>query len=44
LNLDGGPSSQLVVRLPALSLSVRGGSAVPNALVVTPGPAVPGKR
>lgn len=44
LNLDGGPSTQLVVRLPALSLSVRGGSAVPNALVATPGPAAPGKR
>lgn len=44
LNLDGGPSTQLVVRLPALSLSVRGGSAVPNALVATPGPAAPGRR
>jgi hypothetical protein len=39
LNLDGGPSTQLVVRLPALTLSLRGGSQVPNALV-----AIPGKR
>jgi len=39
LNLDGGPSTQLVVRLPALMLSLRGGSQVPNALV-----AIPGKR
>ena len=39
LNLDGGPSTQLVVRLPALTLSLRGGWGVPNALV-----AVPGKR
>ena len=37
LNLDGGPSTQLVVKLPALALSVAGGWAVPNALVVTPG-------
>jgi hypothetical protein len=37
LNLDGGPSTQLVVRLPAFTLSMRGGSAVPNALVATPG-------
>jgi hypothetical protein len=36
LNLDGGPSTQLVVRFPALTLSLRG-SAVPNALVATPG-------
>ena len=34
LNLDGGPSTQLVVKLPALSLSVPGGWGVPNALVV----------
>jgi hypothetical protein len=39
LNLDGGPSTQLVVRLPGLTLSQRGGSQVPNALV-----AIPGKR
>ena len=39
LNFDGGPSTQLVVRLPALTLSLRGGWGVPNALV-----AVPGKR
>ena len=37
LNLDGGPSTQLVVKLPALALSVRGGWGVPNALVVAPG-------
>ena len=37
LNLDGGPSTQLVVRLPALTLSVSGGWGVPNALVVSPG-------
>ncbi len=36
LNLDGGPSTQLVVKLPALTLSLPGW-AVPNALVVTPG-------
>ena len=37
LNLDGGPSTQLVVRLPALTLSLPGGWGVPNALVVAPG-------
>ena len=37
LNLDGGPSTQLVVRLPSLALSVAGGWGVPNALVVSPG-------
>jgi len=37
LNLDGGPSTQLVVRLPALALSLPGGWGVPNALVVAPG-------
>jgi len=37
LNLDGGPSTQLVVRLPTLTVSVPGGWGVPNALVVTPG-------
>lgn len=37
LNLDGGPSTQLVVKLPALTLSIRGGSQVPNALVAIPG-------
>jgi hypothetical protein len=37
LNLDGGPSTQLVVKLPALTLTVPGGWAVPNALVVAPG-------
>jgi Phosphodiester glycosidase len=37
LNLDGGPSAQLVVKLPTLALSLPGGWGVPNALVVTPG-------
>jgi Phosphodiester glycosidase len=37
LNLDGGPSTQLVVRLPTLRLSLPGGWGVPNALVATPG-------
>jgi len=37
LNLDGGPSTQLMVKLPALTLSVAGGWGVPNALVVSPG-------
>jgi len=37
LNLDGGPSTQLIVRLPTLTLSLRGGWGVPNALVATPG-------
>ena len=37
LNLDGGPSTQLVVKLPAMALSLPGGWGVPNALVVTPG-------
>ena len=37
LNLDGGPSTQLLVRLPALTLSLPGGWDVPNALIVTPG-------
>jgi phosphodiester glycosidase len=37
LNLDGGPSTQLVVKLPTLALSLPGGWAVPNALVVAPG-------
>ncbi len=36
LNLDGGPSTQLVVKLPALALSLPGGWGVPNALVVAP--------
>jgi hypothetical protein len=36
LNLDGGQSTQLVVRLPALTLSLPGW-AVPNALVAIPG-------
>lgn len=37
LNLDGGPSTQLAVKLPGLTLSLPGGWGVPNALVVTPG-------
>jgi hypothetical protein len=37
LNLDGGPSTQLVVKLPGMTLSFPRGSAVPNALVVAPG-------
>ena len=37
LNLDGGPSTQLVVKLPTLTLSLPGGWGVPNALVVAPG-------
>jgi len=36
LNLDGGPSTQLVAKLPALSLSLPGRWGVPNALVVVP--------
>ena len=36
LNLDGGPSTQLVAKLSALSLSLPGGWGVPNALVATP--------
>jgi hypothetical protein len=36
LNLDGGPSTQLVVRLPSLTLSAPGWG-VPNALVAIPG-------
>ena len=37
LNLDGGPSTQLVVKLATLALSLPGGWGVPNALVVVPG-------
>jgi Phosphodiester glycosidase len=37
LNLDGGPSTQLLVRLPGLALSLPGGWGVPNALVAIPG-------
>jgi len=44
LNLDGGPSTQLVVRLPALTLSLPGGWGVPNALVVAPGRTRPSPR
>ena len=38
LNLDGGPSTQLVVRLPGPAVSFPGGWGVPNALVVVPRP------
>src|SRR5437867_5243558 len=34
LNLDGGPSIQLVAKLPGLTVSVPGGWGAPNALVV----------
>jgi phosphodiester glycosidase len=37
LNLDGGTSTQLVVKLPTLALSLPRGAEVPNALVVAPG-------
>jgi Phosphodiester glycosidase len=37
LNLDGGPSTQLVAKLPTLTLSEPRGWGVPNALVVVPG-------
>jgi exopolysaccharide biosynthesis protein len=37
LNLDGGQSTQLVVELPTLTLSLPRGSGVPNALVAAPG-------
>jgi len=39
LNLDGGPSTQLVAKLSVLTLSLPGGWGVPNALV-----AIPAKR
>ena len=44
LNLDGGPSTQLVVKLPALALALPGGWGVPNALVVAPGRTRPRPR
>ena len=44
LNLDGGPSTQLVVKLPALALSLPRGWGVPNALVVAPGKATGTER
>ena len=37
LNLDGGPSTQLVAKLPSLTVSVPGGWGVPNALIAVPG-------
>jgi len=37
LNLDGGPSTQLTVRLPSLAFSSAGRWGVPNALVAAPG-------
>ena len=36
LNLDGGPSSQVSLKTPAMSLEVDGGWAVPNAVAVLP--------
>jgi uncharacterized protein YigE (DUF2233 family) len=36
LMLDGGPSAQLWIETPGLTLHVRGGWGVPNALVVLP--------
>ena len=36
LNLDGGPSTQVNVRLGGFKLGIDGGWAVPNALVVVP--------
>ena len=37
LNLDGGPSTQLVARLGGLRTEVPGGWGVPNALIALPG-------
>jgi len=36
LNLDGGPSTQLSVATPALTLEVPGGWGVPNGLAILP--------
>ena len=36
LNLDGGPSTQLSVATPALTLEVEGGWGVPNGLAILP--------
>jgi len=44
LNLDGGPSTQLSVATPGLSLEIEGGSGVPNGLAILPrsgGPSTP---
>jgi hypothetical protein len=41
LNLDGGPSAQLIARLDDVRVQTRGGDAVPNALVAIPGLAEP---
>jgi uncharacterized protein YigE (DUF2233 family) len=41
LMLDGGPSTQLAVRTPALTLDVPGGWNVPDAVVIVPRPDVP---
>lgn len=38
LNLDGGPSTQLSLRTPALSLEIPGGWPVPNGLAILPPP------
>ena len=35
LNLDGGPSTQLSVATPALTLEVEGGWGVPNGLAIS---------
>lgn len=36
LNLDGGPSTQLSLKTPAMSLEIEGGWGVPNGLAVLP--------
>jgi uncharacterized protein YigE (DUF2233 family) len=36
VNLDGGPSTQLSLKTPAMSLEIEGGWPVPNAVAVTP--------
>jgi hypothetical protein len=41
LNLDGGPSTQLSIATPTLSLEVEGGWGVPNGLAILPKSAVP---
>jgi hypothetical protein len=41
LNLDGGPSTQLSVATPALTLEVEGGWGVPNGLAILPKSATP---
>jgi len=41
LNLDGGPSTQLSVATPSLTMEVEGGWGVPNALAILPKTPVP---